>query len=166
MYRIGNGYDVHQLIEGKKLVLCGVEVPHTAGEMAHSDGDVAVHAIIDALLGALALGDIGSHFPDTDMAYAGIDSMILLRKTVTLIREKGYDIVNIDCTIVLQRPKIRNYIDSMRENLSRVLEIPEDRVSVKAKTEEKLGFTGDGSGIKSYAVALLVNRHIASEETR
>jgi len=155
MYRIGNGYDVHQLGEGRKLTLCGIHVPWEKGEIAHSDGDVAIHAIVDALLGALALGDIGAHFPDTDAAWAGIDSRILLKKTMDLVAGKGYGLVNLDCTIVLQRPKIRPHIDAMREALAACLNIPVERVSVKATTEEKMGFTGDGSGVKAYAVVLL-----------
>lgn len=155
MYRIGNGYDVHKLVEGRKLILCGVEVPHVKGVLGHSDGDVGIHAIMDALIGALALGDIGSHFPDNDNTYKDIDSKILLKKVMKIIRDKGYDIANIDCSIVLQYPKIRPYIDYMRKTLGKVMEIPVENISVKATTEEKLGFTGDESGVKSYAVVLL-----------
>jgi len=155
MYRIGNGYDVHKLVEGRKLVLCGVEVPHTKGVLGHSDGDVGIHAIMDALIGALALGDIGSHFPDNDNAYKDIDSKVLLKKVMGIIHKKKYDIVNIDCVIALQKPKIRPYIDKMRKTLGKVMEIPIENISVKATTEEKLGFTGDESGVKSYAVVLL-----------
>ncbi|MGF6906074.1 2-C-methyl-D-erythritol 2,4-cyclodiphosphate synthase [Fusobacterium sp. PH5-44] len=155
MYRIGNGYDVHKLVEGRKLILCGVEIQHTKGVLGHSDGDVGIHAIMDALIGALALGDIGSHFPDNDSTYKDIDSKILLKKVMEIIKNKGYNVINVDCSIVLQQPKIRSYIDSMRSTLSQVMEIPVENISVKATTEEKLGFTGDESGVKSYAVVLL-----------
>lgn len=155
MLRIGNGYDVHVLTEGRKLILGGVEIPHTKGVLGHSDGDVLVHAIMDALLGALALGDIGQHFPDTDMKYKNIDSMLLLKKVKELIFLKGYKIVNLDSIIVLQKPKVKPYIESMRQRIADVLEINIEQVSVKATTEEKLGFTGDESGVKSYCVVLL-----------
>ena len=155
MLRIGNGYDVHVLTEGRKLVLGGVEIPHTKGVLGHSDGDVLVHAIIDAMLGALALGDIGQHFPDTDMQYKNIDSMLLLSKVKELIYSKGYKIINLDSIIVLQKPKVKPYIEAMRKRIAEVLEIEVDQVSVKATTEEKLGFTGDESGVKSYCVVLL-----------
>ena len=155
MLRIGNGYDVHVLTEGRKLVLGGVEIPHTKGVLGHSDGDVLVHAIMDAMLGALALGDIGQHFPDTDMQYKNIDSMLLLSKVKELIYSKGYKIINLDSIIVLQKPKVKPYIQAMRKRISEVLEIEVDQVSVKATTEEKLGFTGDESGVKSYCVVLL-----------
>lgn len=155
MLRIGNGYDVHVLTEGRKLVLGGVEIPHTKGVLGHSDGDVLVHAIMDAMLGALALGDIGQHFPDTDMQYKNIDSMLLLSKVKELIYSKGYNVVNLDSIIVLQKPKVKPYIKAMRKRIAEVLEIEVDQVSVKATTEEKLGFTGDESGVKSYCVVLL-----------
>lgn len=155
MLRIGNGYDVHVLTEGRKLVLGGVEIPHTKGVLGHSDGDVLVHAIMDAMLGALALGDIGQHFPDTDMQYKNIDSMLLLSKVKELIYSKGYNVVNLDSIIVLQKPKVKPYIEAMRKRIAEVLEIEVDQVSVKATTEEKLGFTGDESGVKSYCVVLL-----------
>lgn len=155
MLRIGNGYDVHVLTEGRKLVLGGVEIPHTKGVLGHSDGDVLVHAIMDAMLGALALGDIGQHFPDTDMQYKNIDSMVLLSKVKELIYSKGYKIINLDSIIVLQKPKVKPYIEAMRKRIAEVLEIEVDQVSVKATTEEKLGFTGDESGVKSYCVVLL-----------
>lgn len=155
MLRIGNGYDVHVLTEGRKLVLGGVEIPHTKGVLGHSDGDVLVHAIMDAMLGALALGDIGQHFPDTDMQYKNIDSMLLLSKVKELIYSKGYNVVNLDSIIVLQKPKVKPYIETMRKRIAEVLEIEVDQVSVKATTEEKLGFTGDESGVKSYCVVLL-----------
>lgn len=155
MLRIGNGYDVHVLTEGRKLVLGGVEIPHTKGVLGHSDGDVLVHAIMDAMLGALALGDIGQYFPDTDMQYKNIDSMLLLSKVKELIYSKGYKIINLDSIIVLQKPKVKPYIEAMRKRVAEVLEIEVDQVSVKATTEEKLGFTGDESGVKSYCVVLL-----------
>ena len=155
MLRIGNGYDVHVLTEGRKLILGGVEIPHTKGVLGHSDGDVLVHAIMGAMLGALALGDIGQHFPDTDMQYKNIDSMLLLSKVKELIYSKGYKIINLDSIIVLQKPKVKPYIEAMRKRIAEVLEIEVDQVSVKATTEEKLGFTGDESGVKSYCVVLL-----------
>ena len=155
MLRIGNGYDVHKLVEGRKLILGGVEIPHTKGVLGHSDGDVLIHAIMDAMLGALALGDIGQHFPDTDMKYENIDSTILLRRVKELIQEKGYKVVNLDSIIVLQKPKVKPYIEAMRKRIAEVLEIEVEQVSVKATTEEKLGFTGDESGVKSYCVVLL-----------
>ncbi len=155
MIRIGNGYDVHVLTEGRKLVLGGVEIPHTKGVLGHSDGDVLVHAVMDAMLGALALGDIGKHFPDTDMKYENIDSTILLKRVKELIAERGYKIINLDSIIVLQKPKVKPYIEAIRKRIAEVLEIDVEQVSVKATTEEKLGFTGDESGVKSYCVVLL-----------
>lgn len=155
MIRIGNGYDVHILTEGRKLVLGGIEVPHTKGVLGHSDGDVLVHAVMDAMLGALALGDIGQHFPDTDMKYENIDSTILLKRVRELVAERGYRVINLDSIIVLQKPKIKPYIETMRKRIAEVLEIDIEQVSVKATTEEKLGFTGDESGVKSYCVILL-----------
>ena len=155
MLRIGNGYDVHVLTEGRRLVLGGVEIPHTKGVLGHSDGDVLVHVIMDAMLGALALGDIGQHFPDTDMQYKNIDSMVLLSKVKELIYSKGYKIINLDSIIVLQKTKVKPYIEAMRKRIADVLEVEIDQVSVKATTEEKLGFTGDESGVKSYCVVLL-----------
>lgn len=155
MFRIGNGYDVHVLTEGRKLILGGVEIPHTKGVLGHSDGDVLIHAIMDALLGTLSLGDIGLHFPDTEEEYRGISSLLLLKKIKELVQEKGYRVGNIDATIALQKPKLRPYIDTMREKIANILEIDVDRVSIKATTEEKLGFTGREEGIKAYAVTLL-----------
>ena len=155
MIRIGNGYDVHKLVEGRKLVLGGIEIPHTKGVLGHSDGDVLIHAIMDAMLGALALGDIGQHFPDNDMQYKNIDSAILLKKVKELIAQKGYKIINLDSIIVLQKPKVKPYIEAMREKIAKILEVSVDQVSVKATTEEKLGFTGDETGVKSYCVVLL-----------
>ena len=154
--RIGHGYDVHALAEGLRLVLCGVEIEHTKGCVAHSDGDVAIHAICDAMLGALALGDIGKLLPDTDQQYKGIDSTIQLKHVVELIESKGYSISNIDCTIAMQRPKLRPHIDTMRERLSEVVGIAGDRISVKATTTERLGFEGREEGVSTTAVVLLV----------
>lgn len=154
--RIGHGFDVHALGEGLRLVLCGVEVEHTKGCIAHSDGDVAIHAICDALLGALALGDIGKLFPDSDAKYKGIDSTVLLREVVEIVRSKGFDISNIDCTIAMQRPKLRPYIDRMRERLASVVGIATERISVKATTTEHLGFEGREEGVSATAVTLLV----------
>lgn len=156
--RVGHGFDVHALADGLRLVLCGVEIPHTKGCVAHSDGDVAIHAICDALLGALALGDIGKLFPDSDPKYKGIDSTKLLQEVVEIVRSKGFAISNIDCTISMQRPKLRPYIDTMRERLSAVLGIDIDRVSVKATTTEHLGFEGREEGVSATAVALII-RH-------
>lgn len=155
MLRIGNGYDVHKLVEGRTLILGGVEIPHTKGVLGHSDGDVLIHAIMDAMLGALALGDIGQHFPDTDMKYENIDSTILLTRVKKLIAERGYRVINLDSIIVLQKPKVKPYIEAMRKRVAEILEIDIEQVSVKATTEEKLGFTGDESGVKSYCVVLL-----------
>ncbi len=155
MIRIGNGYDVHILTEGRKLVLGGIEIPHTKGVLGHSDGDVLVHAVMDAMLGALALGDIGQHFPDTDMKYENIDSTVLLKRVKELVAERGYKIINLDSIIVLQKPKVKPYIEAMRKRIAEVLEIDVEQVSIKATTEEKLGFTGDESGVKSYCVVLL-----------
>lgn len=154
--RVGCGYDVHALGDGLRLVLCGVEVPHTKGCIAHSDGDVAIHAICDALLGALALGDIGKLFPDTDAKYKGIDSTILLKEIVDIISAKGYNIGNIDCTIAMQRPKLRPHIDAMRARLSEVIGIGIERISVKATTTERLGFEGREEGVSATAVVLLI----------
>ena len=153
--RIGHGYDVHRLVEGRKLILCGVEIPWERGLLGHSDADVAVHALMDALLGAAALGDIGRLFPDHDPAYAGADSVALLRRVTALLRERGYFPGNVDVTVLAQRPKLMPHIPAMRENLAAALEIALDRVSVKATTEEGLGFTGSGEGIAAHAVVLL-----------
>lgn len=154
-FRIGHGYDVHALSEGLPLILGGVEIPHSHGLVAHSDGDVAIHAICDALLGAAALGDIGMHFPDTSADFKGIDSKILLQRVASLLREKGYEIGNIDCTIRLQRPKLRPHIDRMREALAEAMSIKTDQVSVKATTTEHLGFEGREEGVSVSAVALI-----------
>jgi 2-C-methyl-D-erythritol 2,4-cyclodiphosphate synthase len=154
MIRIGNGYDVHKLVEGRKLILGGVEISHEKGLLGHSDADVLVHAIMDAILGSLALGDIGLHFPDTDDKYKGISSIKLLNEVKKLVESKGYRIVNIDSIIVAQNPKLKPYIDQMRKNIGESLNLEIDRVSVKATTEERLGFTGEEEGMKSYAVVL------------
>lgn len=153
--RIGMGYDVHKLVEGRKLILGGVDIPYEKGLLGHSDADVLVHAIMDALLGAAALGDIGKHFPDTDPAYKGADSMLLLEEVGRLIDKEGMLIGNIDATIIAQKPKLAIYIEEMRKNIADRLHIDIKQVSVKATTEEGLGFTGDGSGISSQAICLL-----------
>lgn len=155
-FRIGHGYDVHALGEGLRLVLGGVEIQHTKGCIAHSDGDVLVHAICDALLGALALGDIGKHFPDTSAEFKGIDSLILLRRVVALIEEEGYRIGNIDSTIAMQRPKLRPHIDLMRERIAKAAGIAIEQVSVKATTTEHLGFEGEEKGVSATAVCILI----------
>ena len=154
--RIGQGYDVHALAEGLRLVLCGIEVEHTKGCVAHSDGDVAIHAICDALLGALALGDIGKLFPDSDAKYKGIDSTKLLRVVVERIESEGFRIGNVDITIAMQRPKLRPHIDLMRQRLAEVIGIDTNRVSVKATTTEHLGFEGREEGVSATAVTLLI----------
>jgi len=153
--RIGHGYDVHRLVPERKLILGGVTVPYELGLSGHSDADVLTHALIDALLGAAALGDIGKLFPDTDNAYLGIDSLILLEKTMELLHDNGYELGNADCTLIAQRPKLAPYIDEMRENLARVMRADVSQVSVKATTEEKLGFTGEGLGMAAHAVVLI-----------
>lgn len=153
--RIGHGYDVHRLKEGRKLILGGMYIPYEKGLDGHSDADVLTHAIMDALLGAAALGDIGKLFPDNDDAYLGADSLVLLAKVCEALNEKGYTIGNVDSTIIAQRPKLAPFIDGMREKLANTMNIPIDSVSVKATTEEKLGFTGEGLGIAAHAVALI-----------
>ena len=153
MIRFGMGYDVHRLVEGRKLILGGVEVPYEKGLLGHSDADVLLHAVTDALLGAAALGDIGRHFPDTDPRFEGADSLKLLVHAMGLIREKGYEVGNIDATIVAQRPKLAPYIENMRDNIANALGVDKDQINVKATTEEKLGFTGSGEGMSAYAVA-------------
>ncbi|HEC44968.1 MAG TPA: 2-C-methyl-D-erythritol 2,4-cyclodiphosphate synthase [Bacteroides sp.] len=155
-FRIGIGYDVHRLEEGREFILGGIKVPFEKGPVGHSDGDVLIHAICDALLGALALGDIGKQFPDTDEEFRDIDSKILLEKTINMIRFYGYEISNIDSTVCLQKPKISKYIPDMVKALSDVLKIDTHLVSVKATTTEKLGFVGEEQGVSAYAVALLV----------
>ena len=153
MSRIGTGYDVHRLVAGRKLILGGVTIPYERGLFGHSDADVLVHAIMDALLGAAGMGDIGIHFPDTDPQYEGISSLLLLKKVGGMLTNKGYKINNIDSTIVCQAPKLRPYISDMEKNIALYLGIPEDRVNVKATTEERLGFTGSGEGIAAQAAA-------------
>lgn len=153
--RVGHGYDVHKLVEGRKLILGGVEIPHTVGLLGHSDADVLLHAIMDSLLGASALGDIGKLFPDTDERYKGADSLALLREVVRVLGEKGYKIVNIDSTVIAQSPKLKDYIVKMRENIACACNIDVDRVSVKATTEEYLGFTGRKEGISAHSVCLI-----------
>lgn len=155
MFRIGFGYDVHQLQEGRPFWLGGIEITHHKGSLGHSDGDALAHAICDALLGAANLRDIGFHFPDTSDEFKGIDSKILLKKVVSLLTENGYSIINIDSTICLQSPKIKDYIQQMQTVLSGTMDIPENTVSIKATTTEKLGFTGREEGIAVYAVALI-----------
>ena len=153
--RIGTGYDVHRLVEGRKLIIGGVEIPHTLGLLGHSDADVLLHAIMDALLGAVALGDIGKHFPDTDEAYRGISSLKLLEKVGGLLEEQHYMVGNIDATIIAQKPKLRPYIAQMEQNVADVLGISVEQVNIKATTEESLGFTGREEGISAQAVCLL-----------
>jgi 2-C-methyl-D-erythritol 2,4-cyclodiphosphate synthase len=153
--RVGFGYDVHAFVEGRPLMLGGVQVPHTHGLLGHSDADVLLHAICDALLGAAGLGDIGRHFPDTDAAYKGISSVILLRRTVELIGEQGFRIGNIDTTLVLQRPKLAPHLPRMIEEISKAAALPPSRINVKATTTEKLGFAGREEGVAAYAVVLL-----------
>ena len=153
--RIGHGYDVHKLVEGRPLIIGGVEIPYEKGLLGHSDADVLLHAISDALLGAAALGDIGAHFPDTDPKYKGADSLVLLKEVCNIIRKRGFEIENIDSTVLAQRPKLRPYIDEMRARISANTGIAIDRISIKATTEEGLGFTGEGLGIAAHAVCLL-----------
>lgn len=153
--RIGHGYDVHRLVEDRKLILGGVEIPHTVGLLGHSDADVLTHAIMDAVIGALGLGDIGKHFPDTDMRFKNADSLILASHVCNLMTERGYQIGNIDATIIAQAPKLAPYILQMRERLALVFNSTVDRVNIKATTEEKLGFTGAKEGIAAHAVCLI-----------
>ena len=156
--RIGQGYDVHRLTEDRDLILGGVKIPYERGLLGHSDADVLAHAVMDALLGAAALGDIGKLFPDTDPAYEGADSMVLLKRVAEVLEENGYAVGNVDATVVAQRPKLSAYIPAMRENLARAMGTGADRVSVKATTEERLGFTGSGEGIAAHAVALITEQ--------
>ena len=153
--RIGHGYDVHALVEGRDLILGGVKIPYEKGLLGHSDADVLLHAVSDALLGAAALGDIGKHFPDTDPAYKGADSLALLRHVAALVLQKGYYVSNVDVTMIAQRPKLSPYIPQMVENIAGALALPADRVNVKATTEEHLGFTGKNLGMRCHAVCLL-----------
>lgn len=155
--RIGMGYDVHKLVEGRDLIVGGVKIPYEKGLLGHSDADVLLHAISDSLLGAAALGDIGKHFPDTDEAYKGADSLVLLQRVGELLEQEGFLIENIDATIIAQAPKMRPHIDKMRENIARVLNIEVNQVNVKATTEEGLGFTGNGEGISSQSICMLTS---------
>ena len=155
MFRIGHGYDVHKLTENRKLILGGVDIPYEKGLLGHSDADVLVHAICDALLGAAALGDIGKHFPDTDMEYKNADSLVLLSRVCELLRNKGYVICNIDSTVIAQRPKLAPYIPEMKIRIAAACSVDPDLVNVKATTEEGLGFTGDGSGISAHSVSII-----------
>ena len=158
IFRTGNGYDVHRLTEDRDLIIGGVKIPYEKGLLGHSDADVLLHAVMDALLGAAALGDIGKHFPDSDMKYKGISSLLLLRETGRLIREAGYEVGNIDATIIAQKPKMAPHIEKMRQNVAETLGIEAAQVNIKATTEEGLGFTGRGEGIASLATALLWKR--------
>ena len=164
-YRIGSGMDVHQLVTGRELWLGGVLIPHHKGALGHSDADVLLHAICDALLGALALGDIGMQFPDTDQAYKNIDSKILLKKTFELIKQKNYSIVNIDSSLVLEAPKIKKYSGEMRKVIADILNISEEDISIKATTNEKLGFIGREEGVVAYATVLLYLQDAKSQST-
>lgn len=155
MMRIGHGYDVHRFAENRRLVLGGVEIPYELGLLGHSDADVLAHAVMDALLGAAALGDIGQHFPDTDALYEGADSMLLLREVCRILEENGYRIGNIDATVIAQKPKLKDYIINMRETIAQNCGVDLSQVSVKATTEERLGFTGRLEGISAHAVALI-----------
>ena len=158
-FRVGSGYDVHQLVSGRKLVLCGVEIPYEFGLLGHSDADVALHALMDALLGAAALGDIGRHFPDTDPRYSGISSLLLLEETLLLLREAGYAPLNADVTIVAQKPKLLPYIPEMKKTVAAALSLPETQVNIKATTTEHLGFEGRMEGISAQAVCLIKVLH-------
>lgn len=153
--RVGQGYDVHRLVEGRELYLCGEKIEYEKGLLGHSDADVALHALCDALLGAAALGDIGKHFPDTDPEYKGISSMLLLERVCNLLKEKGYKLVNADVTIIAQKPKLLPFIPKMRENVARALKVSVDDINIKATTTEKLGFEGRGEGISAMAVVLI-----------
>ena len=165
--RVGMGYDVHRLVEGRDLVMGGVKIPYEKGLLGHSDADVLLHAISDALLGAAALGEIGKHFPDSDPAYKGISSLLLLKRVGELIEEKGYLIENIDATIIAQAPKMRPYIDTMRANIAEALGITAEQINVKATTEEGLGFTGTGEGISSQAICMLTSPfNLAAEDVQ
>lgn len=155
-YKTGIGYDVHQLVEGKILTIGGIQIPHEKGSLGHSDGDVLIHAICDALLGAANLRDIGYHFPDTSKEYKGIDSKILLKDVMIMVREKGFEINNVDATVILQKPKIKDYIPEMVKKLASCLQITEEDVSVKATTSEKMGFTGREEGIAALATVMII----------
>ena len=154
-FRIGHGYDVHRLVEGRRMILGGVEIPHTLGLLGHSDADVLIHAVMDALIGAIGEGDIGKKFPDTDMAYKDISSMNLLVRVKEMLDKKAASVVNIDATLILQKPKVSPFIERMRENIAFALGCDKSRINVKATTEEKLGFTGNEEGVAAHAVALI-----------
>lgn len=156
--RIGMGYDVHRLVEDRKLIIGGIEIPHIKGLLGHSDADVLIHAVMDSLLGAAALGDIGKHFPDTNVKYKGISSLLLLKKVGELLSEEGYKIVNIDATIIAQKPKMAPHIPYMIKKLANALEIDDNRINIKATTEEGLGFTGSGEGIASQSICLITKK--------
>ena len=156
LIRVGNGYDVHRLVEGRKLILGGVDVPHSMGLDGHSDADALVHALCDALLGALGAGDIGNYFPNTDPKWKGISSLHLLKEVMRMCREKGFELVNADSMIVAQKPKLAPYISEMKKNIASILDVETDQINIKATTTEKLGFAGREEGISAYAVALLV----------
>ena len=156
--RVGHGYDVHRLVPGRRLVLGGIEIPYEKGLLGHSDADVLAHAVMDALLGAAALGDIGRLFPDTDDAYLGADSMVLLAEVCSRIRAEGYEISNLDATVIAQKPKLMPYIEAMRSRMAAVMELSTDRINLKATTEERLGFTGRGEGISAHCVCLIEKR--------
>ena len=153
--RIGHGYDVHKLVEGRRLIIGGVEIPHTLGLLGHSDADVLTHAVMDAILGAAAMGDIGRHFPDNDNSFKDIDSQILLKRVMELVREKGYEIVNLDATIIAQKPKLSPHIPEMVQTLAGNMGIDTDQINIKATTEERLGFTGREEGISAHCVCLI-----------
>jgi 2-C-methyl-D-erythritol 2,4-cyclodiphosphate synthase len=155
MYRIGIGYDVHRLVEGRKCIIGGIEIPHEKGLLGHSDADVLIHAIMDAMLGALAMGDIGKHFPDNDGAYKNIDSKVLLKKVYELIKTEGYRINNLDTVVICEQPRLKNHIDTMRQTIAEILQTDIKNISVKATTTEKLGFEGRGEGIAAQAVVIL-----------
>lgn len=154
-YRVGHGYDVHKLADGRELVLGGVKIPFEKGLLGHSDADVLVHAVMDALLGAVALGDIGRHFPDSSDEFLEISSLSLLSRVKSLLKERGYSVINVDATLILQKPKVASYIPEMVKNISKILEIEESRINVKATTEEHLGFTGRGEGVSAHAVVMV-----------
>ena len=158
MFRIGFGYDVHRLIEGRPLILGGVEIPHSLGLDGHSDADVLTHAVIDAIIGALGVGDIGQHFPDTDPVYKGVSSLLLLKTTTDLMHGKGFQLNNLDATVVAQAPKLAPYLNTMRENFAKTLAAPTDRINIKATTSERLGFCGKGEGMEAFAVVSIAKK--------
>lgn len=160
MFRIGFGYDVHRLVEGRALILGGTNIPHSVGLDGHSDADVLTHAVVDAILGALGAGDIGQHFPDTDEAYRGISSLILLSRATDLMHDRGFQLNNLDATVVAQAPKLAPYLKSMQENLARTLKAPADRINIKATTSERLGFCGKGEGMEAFAVVSIARNLI------